>query len=321
MTEPEVLAVQKLAEPATDESLTRTWYRITQLSAAPQRGRRRWIPVTAAAAVLLLAAASLTLVRVGPGTLWPVASTPDTVALLNQLADAAAAGPSAPTLKPGQYIYVASEGWAAGFGANGDSNTGVLAPQPRHTWYDPQGMVAVKITDGTKDFSEGGKGETEPSAKPPATGLLAPTPEWLAGLPDHPDKLLALLRKEVGHNDSWTVDHQLWDALGQLYAESEIVMPPQTRAALLRAAAGMTGLSARTVSIDGVQLVAIRHTDRDSGTEIFFDMGTGRAVGRGGVFLGDGVTIVRPPNAPPMEANVTYQATWTQTIVDSTDGS
>lgn len=318
MTEPELLAVQQLAPQPTDESLTRTWYRITQLSAVPpQRHRRRWIPITAAAAVLALAAASLTLVRVGPGLLWPTASTPDAVDALYAMADKAAAGPAAPQLVPGQLIYVQHEGWAARFGGNGDVNTGVLEPQPRRVWHDPQGMAAVKITDGTTDFHNGAKPETQPPAEQVPTGLRAPTPEWLAGLPTDPVELLSLLRTEVGQHDKWTVDHQLWDALGELYSEAEVLLTPQTRAALLRAAAGMTGLSARTVSIDGVQLLAIRHTDGDNGYEILFDPGTGRAVGRASVYLGDGVTIVRPEGAPALDPGVAYQATWTQSIVDS----
>jgi hypothetical protein len=321
MTEPEVLAVQQLAEPVTDESVTRTWYRITQLSASAQPRRRRWIPLTAAAAVVLLAAASLTLIRVGPGRLWPVASSADAVWTLNELADRAAAGSAAPQLKPGQLIYVVHEGWAAGFGANGDMNTGVLAPQPRHIWYDPDGMVAVKITDDTKDMGVGAKPGVEPGTVKPPTGLLAPTLQWLAGLPTEPTQLLTMLRKEIGHNGRWTVDHQLWDALGEFYADCEILLTPQTRAAFLRAAAGMTGMSTRTVSIDGVQLVAVRHTDGTSGEEIFFDLGTGRAVGRGSLFLGKGVTIVRPEGAPALDPGVVYQATWTQSIVDSTQGS
>jgi hypothetical protein len=268
----------------------------------------------------LLAAASLTILRVGPGRIWPVASTPDAISVLNELADRAAVGPAAPQLKPGQLIYVDETGWAAGFGVNGDINTGVLGPQPRHIWYDPHGMVAVKITDGTKDMGVGAQPGDQGTVIPP-TGLHAPTPQWLAGLPSEPDKLLALLRKDVGHYDRLTVDHQVWDALAQLYSEADILLTPQTRAALLRAAARMTGLSARTVSIDGVQLVAIRHTDRGNGEEIFFDPGTGRAVGQGDVFLGKGVTIVRPDGAPALDPGVAYQATWTQSIVDSTVGS
>ncbi len=318
MTEPDLVAVQQLAPPPSDESLTRTWYRITQLSARPPQRHRHWIPVTAAAAVLLLAAASLTILRVGPGRLWPVASTSDAVTTLYALADTAAAGPAAPTVHSGQFIYVQLDGWAAGFGANGEKSKGVLGPQPRHIWYDPDGMVAVKITDGTKDFGVGGKPGTEPGTVKPPTGLLAPTPQWLAALPTDPDQLLAVLRNQMGSKSSWTVDHELWDAMAQLYSEADVMMSPQTRSALLRAAARMTGLSVREVAPD---LVAIRQTDRDSGVEILFQPSTGRAVGRAEAFLGSGVTIERPADAPDFPANIVYQTTWTQSIVDSTAGS
>jgi hypothetical protein len=296
--------------------MTRTWYRITQLSAAPAvRPRRRWVPATAAAAVLLLAAATVTLLRVGPGTLWPVASTPDAVSALGTLADAAAAGPAAPELKPGQPIYVEHDGWAANFkpGDRGD-----FERQLRHIWLNPQGMLAVKITDGTRDL---GGIDAEPKRPQPAPSLYHPTPQWLAELPTDPQKLLSLLRKETGRWDTWTVDHQLWDALAQLYSDAEILLTPQTRAALLRAAAGMTGLSVRQATVDGVDLVAIRHTDGNSGDEILFDPATGRSVGRASVFLGAGAFINHPADGPVFDPHVGYQSVWRQSIVDSTAGA
>ena len=148
MTDPDLLAVRQLAPEPTDESVTRSWYRITQLEAIRSRPSRlaRLKPVLAAFAVVLLAAASVAVVKVGPGTLWPVASTPETIDALRALADTAEAGQAPPQLTEGQLIQVKTEGWAGGC-----SNTSCqIEPQPREIWHNPQGMHPVKIMDGTE---------------------------------------------------------------------------------------------------------------------------------------------------------------------------
>ncbi|GIH09832.1 hypothetical protein Rhe02_78990 [Rhizocola hellebori] len=321
MTDPDLLAVRQLAAEPTDESVTRSWYRITQLEAIRSRPSRmrRLTPVIAALSVVLLAAASVTVVRVGPGTLWPVASTPETIDVLNALADTAEHGPAAPQLTEGQLIRVKSEGWAGGCG----NTSCTIEAQPREMWFDPQGMIVLKILAGTQNLMEGPKAnaaediaQQRQQFQQQQAGLNMPTPQWLAGLPTDSGALLTLLREQTADNDSWTVDHQLWDAMGQLYSSSELLLPPAVRAALLRSFRGLSGLSVRHVTIDGAQLVAIRQTDGDSGNEIIFDPQTGRAVGRGSSYTGDDITIVQAPNGPVLDPGILYQATWEQSIVD-----
>jgi hypothetical protein len=320
MTDPDLLAVRQLAPESTDESVTRSWYRITQLEAIRSRPSRlgRLKPVLAAFAVVLLAFASVAVLKVGPGTLWPVASTTETINTLHALADAAEAGAPAPQLTEGQLIRVKTEGWAGGCG-----NTECqIQPQPREVWFNPQGMISVKVMAGSEVLfprTDDGAGKPlteDEQERVPAPGLSAPTPQWLAGLPTDTGQLLRLLRRETADNESWTKDHQLWDAMGQLYASCEILLTPTQRATLLRAFTGLSGLSTRHVSIDGVQLIAIRQTDGDNGHEIIFDPQTGRAVGRGSSYSGDDLTIIPAPNGPTLDPDVLYQATWTQSIVD-----
>src|ERR671910_2927027 len=111
MTDPDLLAVRQLASEPTDESVTRSWYRITQLEAIRSRPSRlaRLKPVLAAFAVVLLASASVAVLKVGPGTLWPVASTSETIDTLLALADTAEGGGPAPQLTEGQLIHVKTE--------------------------------------------------------------------------------------------------------------------------------------------------------------------------------------------------------------------
>lgn len=300
-------AVRRLAAEPTDESVTRTWYSITKLEAqkAPRR-RRRLIPAVAGLAVVAVLAASLVIYRTGQGVLFPVASTPEAVALLRSMADLAAAQTTV-TVVGGGSVRTESRG----VGGACHPTECRLEPQDHHQWYDPYKGEVVKLIDGERDMLAGDR-IMDPGTGP--VGLSRPTLDFLDSLPSDPQRLLTLLRKLVGHNDSWTVDHQLWDAVGQLYAYCEIVLTPRQRAGLLRALAGVTGLSVRDLVVDGVPLVAIRHTDKTSGAEIIFDPATGHAVGRATVVLGGKVTIHQAPGGPLLDEGVIYQATWKQTI-------
>jgi DNA-directed RNA polymerase specialized sigma24 family protein len=57
-----------------------------------------------------------------------------------------------------------------------------------------------------------------------------------------------------------------------------------------------------------------RHRRGDYG--ILFDPDTGRAVGRRDVITQEGVTLVQPTDAPPLDPGVGYQVLWTHAIVD-----
>ncbi|GAA4676762.1 hypothetical protein GCM10023263_09710 [Phytohabitans rumicis] len=245
------------------------------------------------------------------------AAPAETVAALNALADKAAAGAAGATVQPGQYIYVKHDGWAASFeianATPGEDETGLIKPQPRELWFDPQGMVAQE---------QAGGGAPAQSVQPESTASTGPsfahpTPEWVASLPTDPDELRAKLRGEMGDEDAWSTDHQVWSAMQEFYASSDLLLSPQVRAGLLRAFTGLRGITSSEVQVDGRRLVAVRHTERESGDEILFDPATGHAVGLRSVTMSSKVTLVEPPNGPALDPGVMYQATWTQKVVSA----
>jgi hypothetical protein len=289
-------AVRRLAIEPTDESVTRTWYKITKLSVR-KAPRRRFTPAVAGLAVVALFAASFVVYRTGEGTLWPASSTPEAVALLNSMADVAA-GEAPVTVAKGQLVRTESGGVAGAC----QRTECQLVWQLHVQFYDPHaGMLAI-ATEGVDS------GETT------AVGVRRPTLEWLGSLPSDPRPLLTALREAVGHNDNWSVDSQLWDAMAQVYAYCEIALTPSQRSALLRALAGVSGLSVRDLVIGGVALVAIRQSDKKRGVEIIFDPATGHAVGRASVYLPDDFTIRQMPEGPQVEKGVLSQSTWEQTL-------
>jgi hypothetical protein len=299
-------AVRRLAAEPTDESVARTWYRITksQTDKAPRR-RRRLVPAIAGFSVVALLAATLVIYRTGEGVLFPASSAAEAVAVLNSMADIAQAETRIQVVGAGGTVRTESRGLGGGC----DPTECRLESIYRDQSYEPFEGKVVKLTDGERDMLAGTLGGDLGQV-----GIFRPDLDWLGSLPRDPERLLSLLRTEVGHNDSWTVDHQLWDAIGQAYAYCEILLSPTTRAALLRALAGVSGLSVRDLVVDGVALVAIRQSDKDSGAEIIFDPATGHAVGRASVVLGDKVTIHQTPDGPRLDKGVIYQVTWKQSV-------
>lgn len=320
---------------------------------------RRLVPMTAAATVAAVAIGTVTLLGPqwegfgflpgNPGSpndhesYFPNLDPPSEQAVtwLNTLAAAAERGESA-RIEEGQLIYVRSEGWAAAFGtileyeaSPGAGATpkptfvplapdvGVIQPQPREAWFDPNGMVLLRQDADGQPWAERRPGDGDPAPTPaePTPGPNAPTPEWLAGLPTDPERLRAELRHLLRDDQTWSTDHAVWNRMSELYASAEILIPPEVRAALLRAFTELRGLTAVETEIAGRQLVGIRHIERDSGDEILFDPETGRAVGRRSVSLHEDLRLVVPTDGPSvdpaaLEAGISYQSLWTQAIVD-----
>lgn len=321
LNEPDVVAVRSLAADPTDESVTRSWYRITQLSARPSPSRRRFlVPVAAGVALTVLAGATAFYFARGDEGGQYLAGTPVKVVTALDLLVEAAALTQPESIPDGKLIYTEIHGWAAQF--SGDGNTGQMEAQPREIVFDPNGGIALKIAAGGIDMLTGPRANAQGNIDQ-ARALLAsegpgirrPTLAWLAGLPSDPGKLLAELRRSTGTHDKWSVDEQLWDAMAGLYESHEIAMAPQLRVALLRSFKGIDGLAAREIALDGRALIAIRFTEEKHGNEILFDPATGRAVGRSSLYFGQ-MTLVQPATGQVADPNVTYVATWTQKIVD-----
>jgi hypothetical protein len=353
-TDPDLRAVRDLpATEPTDEAVSRTWYLLNQRHTAargrsPRRLARLLVPATAALTVAAVAAGVFVLNRAGggngdfatPNTAEIRAShqalpdergtnpelsktTPEAIAALAALARAAE-GAGTVTLAPGQLIHVRADGWASS--QRGNDPTAQIAYQGREKWVDPHGMIPVKIFDGERDMLGGSKDKAGDDTsqrdylREHGPSLLFPTPEWLAQLPaDDPAALLARLRADVDDNDTWTADHQLWDAMGQLYSNADILLSPRLRAGLLRAFQGMDGLTAGEVTVDGRPLVSIRQTQDGSATEILFDPVTAWAVGRRDLHTDSELTLLPPDPGPRFDPLVGYHVTWTQNLVNSPD--
>ncbi len=296
----DLAAIRGLRAEPTDESLTRTWYRITKKEAAKSRRSRSrvLVPVAVAALVVAMVGASPFVYSAGSGVLWPVASTPDTISTLNILADKAATGVPV-SVSPGQVIRSDTDGLAG----ECSSTSCTIVPQDNVRWYDVHAGAYINLPTGAREAS------AQPQGDELQPGIRRPTLEWLASLPTDQDELLKRLRTEVGQHDRWTVDGQLWDAMEQLYAYCELALTPQQRAAFLRAFTGMTGLTTRQITADGRALIAIRHTDDTRAQEILFDPETGSAVGRASYYLGPDLTITNPFEPGGMSRSV-----WTQKV-------
>jgi hypothetical protein len=216
-----------------------------------------------------------------------------------ELISAAGHAPPALAVAPGQYLYLKAEGYA------GRSQSGVfwLAATRGQDWFDPQGMVEVRMI---RDGLEVGAGPTAG-----APGVRWPTPQWLAGLPRQPQQLLSLLRAQSIPSGPGT-DDSVWDQLATGFLRScDPLLAADVRTALLQALRSMSGLTALRVTIDGRPLLAIRRAIRHDGEEILFDPATGRAAGMRDVQLGPGDQLV-PTGA------VGAQELWMWTVVDST---
>lgn len=352
-TDADLTAVRDLppgSRDPSDESVSRTW-RLLNARQAAARGRAprrlaRWlVPVAASLTVVAVALGAVTVGGVGghrfatPNIALVKAShqplpaargtdpalsrtTPEAVAALDELARTAERA-QAVALRPGQLVHVLTEGWAVELT---DGWTGTVRFQPRESWLDPQGMLPLKLLDGDQNMFERMRADREGNLehardvmRDSGPNIAFPTPQWLAELPTEPQALLAVLRADVEDNQTWTKDHQVWDALGRLYMNCDILLSPQLRAALLRSFQGMDGLTAGKVVIDDVELVAIRQTDGTSADEILFDPVTAWAVGRRDVDLDDRLRLSPPRVGPKFDPLVSYHATWRQSIVDSVD--
>ncbi|MBB5871199.1 hypothetical protein F4553_004578 [Allocatelliglobosispora scoriae] len=338
MNDPDIHAVRAIpptmAEP-TDESVSRTWHKLTRLTAAERSTRRPlpWaVPVTAAVVVAALTIGGVTLLRPSggqdagttvvlpsPGATKEIEpntdpASPETVTALNALATAAGGG-TAVTINAGQLVFVRTDGTANSTSGQAETGGAVASPavvtteaEVREIWFDPQGAIPLKITDGVNDLNAGPKSnfaaeiaQARDDLATQGPSLIRPTPQWLAALPTDPTALLAQLRAESQQEGAaWSVDHRLWDTMANLYSGSEIALTPAVRAALLQALSGLHGLTTSTVTVNGHSLVAIRHTEKLSGDEILFDPASGKAVGRRTLY----------------NNQVEYESTWVQSIVN-----
>jgi hypothetical protein len=327
-TDPDVVAVRELppgVPDPSDESVSRTWRLMAGRRSAPARTwQRLLVPVTAAAMVVGLAVGAAVVFRPGglsfgagggpsdEKTSEPnlAAASPQAVAALKAMAEVAAGIPTTvPPIATDQFVYVRHDGWVAVVSES--SQFAKAAKQDRDYWFDPQGGVMRGASfDGAVP-----RVESQDVPRGQTTGsIIHPTPKWLAQLPTDPAKLLDELRAAMDKDAPWSIDHQVWSAMQDLYLRCELLLSTEVRAALLSAFTSLRGITSSEVTIDKRRLVAIRHTERGSGDEILFDPTTGRAVGRRSVNVETALRL-DPASPVKLDPGVGYQAIWTQKVV------
>jgi hypothetical protein len=305
-------------------------------TAAPPRPARAWarlaVPAGVAALVAAVALGGVLLVR-ADGPAAPGAepgssqtpgdepseqranqgpSSPEAVAVLTALAEAAR-GVEPVELAPGQLIYVRSVGGRLSR-TEGQADPSTPNPTDHRVWLDPEGMIALRIVSEGEDITSG---DAEIASARRYLADVGPhirmaTPAWLKSLPTDPDALLTLLRAGTRDDIIWSSDQQIMDQLRQLYHAADILLPTELRVGLLGAMARLTGLTARTVTIDGNDYVAIRRAEDTETAEILFEPDTGRAVGDRSI---EGPDFFTTPG-PGVPERVTGQSLWTAVVVD-----
>lgn len=256
-----------------------------------------------------------------------------------------------PPARPGQFVYRVSEDTFFRLIGDpaGDGPVARIREGRRHElWYTVDGLRAARtrITEGVSrvpltpadaeaarklgyDLSAPPKVEEHgpaPDYQPPADcetcpavrdpgAFYRPTPEYLAGLPTDPARLLATLRKDVGDQNKHAPDQEVFTGIMDLLREAYPIVPTEQRAALYRAVALIPGVErvAGQVELGGRQGVAIGRVDDPTADptqrrELVFDT-SGREL------LGFRDVSVRAANGVPA-GTVVYQSALSFTVVD-----
>jgi hypothetical protein len=305
-----------------DDSVGRTWQKMTdaRTERAPRPVVRRWlIPATAALAIGVIALSATLFLRGGSGSEFQPsesASALDTSQALAQLIAASAQAGPAQVPTADQVVHVRVDGWAGSLAPDG---TGRMEQQIREFWLDPQGLIALQITDGTSSMMDGPKADKEGNIAQERAALASegpnfthPTPEWLAGLPTDPAALYTLLQNTAQANDKWTQSHVIWNTMSGFYTNGDLQLSPSARAALFGAYAHL-GLRAETLVIGGRTLIGLVHQENGSGDEVLFDPATGKAVGVRTHYTGE-LTLTPAEGQPLIDAGVVYQAFFQQDL-------
>ena len=293
-------------EPS-DEAVARTWRMISLRDRPRPRAIRPWLAVPAAAAAVAAVVTAVAIIAPtgggGGAVVTPAEPSPPggstltlppldfgrtenvrSIPVADAMAELIAKGQTVPAtpLHPGQFIYVVSTGVAFGQTVHESGQvTGQFAPELHQMWVNPQGMFPEKIIRNLEDTPPPpGHEMPQPTAVPDAEAtLLKPTPAWIAGLPTETAALRELLRPYATHG-SWSFDHYLMGLLGDFFWTCQPLLTPQLRVAFYQVLAGLNGLTASEMTIQGRRLYAIRQTESVHGKELLFDPASGLMVGR-----------------------------------------
>ncbi|RAJ74827.1 MULTISPECIES: CU044_5270 family protein [unclassified Streptomyces] len=239
-----------------------------QVTARPRPARRLLrpallVPVSALALGAVLTAGIV--VAGGDDAPATTASTrqaaPSATVLLDRISLAASKGDSL-QVRDDQFVYLRSKST----GADLTSGKAVVGPlRETESWIaqkpGPLHTLGMTKTDGETSAINAELGDTDGT---PA-GLGRPTYNWLASLPTDPDKLLTYLYAKTPEFEGVERDQAVFDQIGSLVGT---VMPPDTAAALYRAAARIPGVSKAPGAHDAIGRtgVGISRDDKTFGT-------------------------------------------------------
>ncbi|MDG4858384.1 CU044_5270 family protein [Streptomyces sp. T-3] len=182
-------------------------------------------------------------------------------ALLGQISDAALEGRPL-SVRDDQFAYTRTKGRDTDL-TSGKAVVGPLTD--RETWASQQQGPLHKLGLVKAD------GETFPinaelgDAQGTPAGISRPTYRWFTSLPTDPDRLLAYLYAKTPKVDGQERDQAVFERIGDLIGE---LMPPETAAALYRAAAKIPGVDEAPGARDAIgrRGVGIARDDTTFGT-------------------------------------------------------
>ncbi|GGQ50011.1 CU044_5270 family protein [Streptomyces mutabilis] len=250
------------------------------------RPKGRWGLVWGAAAA---AGAVVAVLSLGSGPSDTVGNVPPasaaSVQLLERAALAAATTPQT-TVRAGQYSYVKTVGHTS---VLSETTAGEMEPlredESMEQWTSVDGSEqTLQRKDGNDSLLPGTAGEGN---------LNAPTYDFLAALPTDPDTLLKRIRDDAernhgaGSGSTTGPDQEAFVTIGDLLRNG--VTPPETAAALYRAAALIPGVDVVPDAVDaaGRNGVAVARTHDGERTEWIFDRSTARLLGERTVLVVD----------------------------------
>jgi hypothetical protein len=295
--QPDLRAVRALTRPrtaTTPDELQRLRHRIVHARPrAPRRRTRAWLVPGAAAAVALALIAGVTVAlnrpeNDGPG-LAPMPSgsaelgaTRNLAATFTQLRRAAA-GTKPVAAEAGDQLHRRDVMLVPGPGPEHR-----LIPQVHDTWYDLQGLIAVRELSDGNPVDAGPKGESQTdldradfAAKGP--GVTHPTPAWLAGLSDDPVVLLHQLGLDPPMDAEAT--QALWYACSSLMTLVDPLLRAGVRVALLQVLERVADLTATDVTVGGQRMIGLELRTFPTAELLLFDPRTAHLTGRVGLTL------------------------------------
>jgi hypothetical protein len=292
--DPDLVAVRDLppgVEEPSDEAVARVWQRIAERPVPRARrwpAPRLWLPIAAAAAVLLVVGAGIAALRphpeARPATVPQFSSDPAKVAQVFTDLTAAARTATPVRLRAGQLFYYRADEITPS-PQDGSLRAGLLeqwiTPALKTLYHEsdgkpePGGLLAVRRSQESATYPRPAGADTRPWAK---IGDLANGPADPATI-----RRQAL---EKWKNQSASDNRKIWEELSQP-SGIDPVLPIGHRLALYQVLAGLP-VSVAESTVGGRRLVVVRLVEGDEAHDLLFDPSTGRFAGRQRAYVGQG---------------------------------